>query len=140
MSPTPIRSQRAFSSSPVYTTTLSLAPRQLSSPFPSAGDDNSAAEQPAAQPTMDLAAQARPQLRNASFAEPATVHQYNLMHGTDYVTIEIASRAPSAEDHPLLYPDDELRGVVVLSKGGLRGMQRIDVVVSWGPSRQCDRN
>jgi hypothetical protein len=89
---------------------------------------------------MDPAAQAHPQVRNTSFPEPATVHQYNLMHGTDYVTTGITSRAPSAEDHPLLYPDDELRGFVVLSKGGLRGMQRIDVVVSWGPSHQSDRN
>jgi hypothetical protein len=141
MSPTPIHrdSQRPFSLSPVYTPALSSGPRQLSSPFPYAGDGNPAAEQLAAQPAMDPAAQAHSQLRNASFAEPATVHRYNLTHGAD-VTIEITSRAPSPEDHPLLYPEDELKGFVVLPRGGLRGMQRIDVVVSWGPSRQSDRN
>jgi hypothetical protein len=88
---------------------------------------------------MDPAAQAHPQVRSASFAEPTTVHQYNLTQSAD-VAIKITSRAPSTVDHPLLYPGDELRGFVVLSKGGLRGMQRIDVVVSWGLSRQCDRN
>jgi hypothetical protein len=93
-------------------------------------------------PALDPAAQTHPQVLDvsSSAAAPAnTVHQYNLNSGgTDYVTI--TSHAPSAEDHPLLYPDEELKGSVVLSKGGLRVMQRIDVMVSWGPSRQSDRN
>jgi hypothetical protein len=116
-----------------------LRPRFLP-PFSYAADGSSAAGQSAAQPAMGPAARAHPQVHNASFPEPATVHQYNLMHGADYVTIEITSRAPSAEGHPLLYSDDELKGFVVLSNGGLRVMQSTDVVVSWGPSRQSDRN
>jgi hypothetical protein len=118
-----------------------MAPRQRPSPFHYASSSNPAARHPATQPTIDIdpAAQAHPQVRSASFAEPTTVHQYNLTQSAD-VTIRITSRAPSTVDHPLLYPDDELKGFVVLSNRGLKGMQRIEVVVSWGPSRQIDRN
>jgi hypothetical protein len=61
---------------------------------------------------------------------PNTVHRYNLVSwGIDYVLIEVISRAPSVDDHPLLYTGEELKGSIVLSLGSLESVQSIDVVV-----------
>jgi hypothetical protein len=60
------------------------------------------------------------------------VHQYALTsHGKDYALITVTSHAQNAQDPPLLYFGEELKGSVVFSSNnGLSDMRSIDVVVS----------
>ena len=68
------------------------------------------------------------------------VHDCILMsHGNDYVRVEVSSRGLNNPD-PLLYIGEELTGFIVLSPGGLRAMQRIDLVVSQLPDRESNRD
>ena len=65
---------------------------------------------------------------------------YILMsRGNDYVRVEVSSRGLNTPD-PLLYIGEELTGFIVLSPGGLRAMQRIDLVVSQLPDRESNRD
>ena len=80
--------------------------------------------------------QSAPQL----VTEPATYTSNVLMsHGSDYVLIEVSSRGPNDQD-PLLHIGEELTGFIVLSPGGLRGMQRMDLLVSQLPNRESNRD
>ena len=68
------------------------------------------------------------------------VHDYVLMsHGTDYVRVEVSSRGLNNPD-PMLYIGEDLTGFIVLSPGGLRAMQRIDLIVSQLPDRESNRD
>lgn len=60
------------------------------------------------------------------------VHQYTLTsRGRDCALITVTSHAQNAQDPPLLYFGEELKGSVVLpSNNGLSDMRSIDVVVS----------
>ena len=60
-----------------------------------------------------------------------TVHHYSLnSRGREYALITVTSHALNAQDIPLLYFGEELKGFVVLSLGELNNMQSMDVMVS----------
>ena len=66
-------------------------------------------------------------------AQPAsTVHQYSLKsRGRDFAIVAVNSHAHNAQDRPLLYFGEEIKGFVILSLSDLSKMQSMDVVVSW---------
>jgi hypothetical protein len=90
--------------------------------------------QPVAQPSNDPRNLVHDQVHDASFtpAVPSeTIHHYTLTsRGREYALITVTSHAPNAQDIPLLYFGDELKGFVVLSIDDLNDMQSMDVVVS----------
>ena len=92
---------------------------------------------------MDPAIRAHSQVHTPPvFAEspPDGLHQYTLMSsGSDYVRVEVSSRRSNDQD-PLLYIGEELTGFIVLSPGGLRAIQKIDVVVSQPPNHESNRD
>lgn len=100
---------------------------------PSTYTDN-ALRQPTAEPAIDPTTLIHDQVHDASLypASPAgTVHQYNLTsRGKDYAIITVNSHAHNAQDPPLLYFGEEIKGFVILSLSGLNDMQNMDVVVS----------
>ncbi|KAI0255035.1 hypothetical protein BJV78DRAFT_813475 [Lactifluus subvellereus] len=104
--------------------------RRFSTPFLYAGG-NSATEQHGPQRAIDPAIRAHSKVHTSpvfSESPPDGVHRYNLMsRGSDYAFIEVSSRGPNDQD-PLLHFGEELTGFIVLSPGGLRCMQRIDLV------------
>jgi hypothetical protein len=66
-----------------------------------------------------------------------TIHRYNLLsRGSDHVFVEVISHALSVEDCPLFHPGEELKGFILLSRGALKDMVRIDVVVSRHSNRK----
>ena len=76
------------------------------------------------------------QVHDASFIPTdfsEAVHHYILgspSRGRDSGLIIVTSHAQNAQDPPLLYFGEELKGSVVLSPNGLSGMRCLDVVVS----------
>lgn len=88
-------------------------------------------EQPVALPSIGPT---QGQVHDASFipnVPSEVVHQYTLTsRGRDYALITVTSHAQNAQDPPLLYFGEELKGSVVLSSNGLGNMRSIDVVVS----------
>ena len=74
------------------------------------------------------------QVDDASFTPSIpfeTVHHYTLTsRGREYALITVTSHALNAQDIPLLYFGEELKGFVVLSLSDLNDMQSMDVVVS----------
>jgi hypothetical protein len=82
---------------------------------------------------MDTASQAHNRVHDPPVLVPAsTAHQYSLVsRRSANALVEVTSRAPSTQDHPLLYTGEELRGQILWSPGGLEGIETIDVVVSW---------
>jgi hypothetical protein len=99
--------------------------------------------QPVAQASVDPATPIHDQVHNASLIPTVpteTIHEYTLKsRGRDYALITVTSHAPNAQDIPLLYFGEELKGFVVLSLSDLNDMQNMDVVVSQFP-KWCDRN
>jgi hypothetical protein len=89
--------------------------------------------------SIDPQAQAHNQVLDSppSATPPAdTIHRYNLWsRGSDHVFVEVISRALSVEDRPLLHPEEELKGFILLSRGALKDLERIDVVVSCHSNR-----
>ena len=88
-------------------------------------------EQPVALPSIDPT---QDQVHDASFipnVPSEIVHQYTLTsRRKHYALITVTSHAQNAQDPPLLYFGEELKGSVVLSSSGLGDMRSIDVVVS----------
>src|SRR5579863_8626334 len=89
--------------------------------------------QPVALSSIDLIHE---QAHDASFipTDPSeVVHHYILRSpscASDSGLITVTSHAQSAQEPPLLYFGEELKGSVVLSPSGLSSMRRLDVVVS----------
>jgi hypothetical protein len=108
--------------------------RRFSTPSPYTGSGNASARQPAIDPTALIHddASLHP-LYPASSAD--TVHQYNLKsRGRDDAIITVKSHARTAQDPPLLYFGEEIKGFVILSLTDLSDMQNMDVVVSHSVS------
>jgi hypothetical protein len=87
-------------------------------------------EQPAASSSIDPT---QDQVHDASVIPKVpseTLHQYTPSRPRDYALITVTSHAQNAQDPPLLYFGEELKGSVVLPSGGLSDMRSIDVVVS----------
>ena len=71
----------------------------------------------------------------AGDASMGTVHQYILKsRGRNYASIIVMSHALDAQDPPLLYIGEELKGSIALSIDDLSGMQSMHVVVSQFPT------
>ena len=65
----------------------------------------------------------------------STVHQYTLKcRGRNYASIVVMSHARNAQDPPLLYIGEELKGSIALYLNDLNGMQSMHVVVSQFPT------
>jgi hypothetical protein len=103
--------------------------RRFSTPSP-----YTATGQPVAQPSRDPTNLVQDQVHDASFTPAVhseTIHPYILTsRGREYALITVTSHAPNAQDIPLLYFGDELKGFVALSINDLNDMQSMDVVVS----------
>ncbi|KAI0255033.1 hypothetical protein BJV78DRAFT_813439 [Lactifluus subvellereus] len=119
----------SFTPTPAFDASSLL--RRFSTPFLYAGG-NSATEQHGPQRAIDPAIWAHSKVHTPpvfSESPPDGVHRYNLMsRGSDYAFIEVLSRGSNDQD-PLLHFGEELTGFIVLSPGGLRCMQRIDLVL-----------
>jgi len=78
------------------------------------------------------------QVEDASLYPPSpmgTVHQYILKsRGRNYAFIIVMSHARNAQDPPLFYIGEELKGSIALSLNDLSGMQSMHVVVSQFPT------
>jgi hypothetical protein len=108
--------------------------RRFSAPSPYTGR-GVVVEQPAAELTIDPMNHFRDNNYDPSLSAD-TVHQYDLQsRGRNYALVAVMSHASSAQGTPLLFFGEELTGFVALSLSDVSGMQSMNVVVSWFPSR-----